>query len=295
MQYLAATETHLLPSKKVGQTFKIQVMQPIARRGVQCSYPVVYATDGNFVFDTLKGLAYGLQSCGEVLDFILVGIGYPGDSPEAGALLRGRDMTFDGYPRFGTDPLMLEGVLPFQAGAKEFYGAPEFQDFIAEELIPLIDAQYSTMPGKRVFFGHSLGGGFGLFTLFARPQLFEDYIVSSPGLTFHGESSAGMRYEHYDFMLDYVARCVRTVEFGSIHRLYMSVGTEEECEPALKEWRLTSSFYRMIALLQASEHTNLKVLAEAFVGETHMSAWPISFMHGVRALLAKARAHETGG
>src|SRR5687767_7794990 len=101
----APPETHLIRSTHVAQTFKVQVMRPTRKKGESAKFPVVYATDGNLTFDVLKGISYGLQLSEEVAPrFLLVGIGYPSDSPWAGAILRGRDLTSPGFPRISRKP-----------------------------------------------------------------------------------------------------------------------------------------------------------------------------------------------
>jgi uncharacterized protein len=287
-EYFPAVETLLISSKRVRQTFKIQIMRPAQRRGTTAKFPVVYATDGNSTFDALKGISYSLQSSERSVRFILVGIGYPGDCPDAGTILRGRDMTFPAYPQLSMTPPPVEGVLEADEGSKNFHGAEDFQRFIHEELIPLIDEKYEAIPGDRTYFGHSLGGGFGLFTLFTRSDLFRNYIISSPGLIFHGESSAGAQYDNYDFVLREARNFI--VSKGSLHdvSLYMSVGGEEEFETDLVQWQLTSSFYRMARLMKAAAIPGLRLTTELISGETHLTVWPISFMHGIRIALCEA-------
>ena len=155
-RYIPEIETHYVRSKHVSQTFKVQVMQPLRARGEKTRFPVIYATDGNATFDALEGISYSIQTTGhDAPRYVLVGIGYPGDSPRAGAVLRGRDLTFPGYPELGVTPPPVEGVLLPRQGTKAFQGAPEFQRFIKEELIPFIDERYPTVTGERTYFGHS--------------------------------------------------------------------------------------------------------------------------------------------
>jgi uncharacterized protein len=292
-EHVPPVESHLIPSRYVAQTFRVQVMQPLQRRGETTRFPVVYATDGNLTFDMLKGISHILQASErDAQRFILVGIGYPGDSPRAGTLLRGRDMTFPGYPRLDRTPPAIEGVLLPQAGTPDFCGAQKFQEFIEHELIPLIDQKYAALTGERTYFGHSVGGGFGLYTLFTRPMLFRNYIVSSPGLTYHGESSGGVRYEQYEFGLDLAREFLARKPALAGRRLYLSVGSEEEFEPALASWQLTSSMQRMSVLLEAASVPGLKLLSEILPGETHSTAWPISFSHGVQAVFGTGVRHQ---
>mgnify|MGYP001193246392 CR=1 FL=1 len=60
-------------------------------------------------------------------------------------------------------------------------GARKFQDFIATEVIPFVDANYRTGEG-RALMGESLAGLFVVDTFLHRPDLFRDYIAISPSL-----------------------------------------------------------------------------------------------------------------
>ncbi len=285
--YYPAAETHMIPSKYVRQTFKVQVMRPSQTKGETTRFPVVYTGDGNLVFDLFKGISYLLQfPGGDAQRFILVAIGYPSDSPAAGWMLRSRDFTFPGYPNLaGRPPPPIEGVAMAEKGAKNFYGAEDFQRFIAEELVPFIDRKYPTAPGDRTYFGHSAGGGFGLFTLFTKTELFKNYIISSPGVIYNGRTPGGTQYDNYEFVLDDARKFIASGKSLSGVRVYMSVGTEEEFEPYLAQWQLTSSFYRMAKLLKTSVIPGLELTSEVFPGERHMTVWPLAFMHGVQAVL----------
>ena len=275
--------THLIHSKHVAQTFQIQVARPPQKRGESRRVPVVYVTDGNAVFDIFKGISWLMQGFNRDLDFILVAIGYPSDSPFTGELLRGRDLTFPGCPNVfnGLKPPWDDVFAP-EKDTKSFCGAEDFQRFIEEELLLFVDERYETLPGERTYFGHSMGGGFGLFTLFTHVHLFRNYIVSSPTVVYHGETPDGTQYENHNFMLNRARDFV--VSSGSLNniRLYMSVGTEEEFEPLIANWQFVSGFYRLANLLKEAAIPGLNLMTETFPGETHITAWPIAFMHGVR-------------
>jgi len=287
-------DTHFVQSKHVRQTFKIQVMQPPQPRLDTQRFPVVYATDGNFTFDLFKGICWPMQaSKHELPPFILVAIGYPGDSPVSGELLRGRDLAFPGCPDYlnGFTFLWDDVLLP-EEGAKRFGGAEDFQKFIGDELIPLIDDKYGTLRGDRTYFGHSLGGGFGLFTLFTQTHLFRRYIVSSPTLTYHGVTPVGTRYDNHDFMLRRARDFIASGASLDGIRLHMSVGGEEEFDPVVANWQFTSSFYRMATLMKGAAIPGLQLTSEVFAGRTHTTVWPDAVIHGIRAVLGNSMTSE---
>ena len=291
--YFPAVETHLIRSKHVPQSFRIQVMQPPRQRGEIRRYPVIYVTDGNAVFDMFKGISWVMQqSEREAPPFVLVAIGYPSDSPVAGGRLRGRDLTFPGCPNYfsGHEELARwEELLAPEAGTADFCGAEHFQRFLGEELIPFIDERYDTVPDDRTYFGHSVGGGFGLYTLFTLSRLFRNYICSSPTVVYNGVTPSGTRYENHDFMLQRAREFIAGGRSLNGVRLYLSVGTEEEFEPLIANWQFVSGFYRMVALLRRAAIPGLTLMAEAAHGETHTTVWPIAFMRGVQAILGTRR------
>ena len=176
-----------IKSKYVDQTFELKIMQPISRKDGTERFPVLYMTDGNLMFDALKDISHSLQFSGVVPRFILVGISYPGDNPFGGFRLRRRDLSWYDVP--DVLPWLVEGVHEIPQG-KSQTGAPEFLQFIREELIPMVDSNYPTISGERAYYGFSRGGGFGLYTLFHKPDTFSRYILASSGVDdYQGENT----------------------------------------------------------------------------------------------------------
>jgi len=264
----------MIESCHVTQTYQVQVMQPLMLQEGTERFPVLYLTDGNLSFDFCKGIAHCLQSTGRVARFILVGIGYPGESPFAGDLLRCRDLTPADRPEIAgiPDDSPIAGVSGFGA-SKKWGGAAQFLSFIEHELIPLVDATYPTIPGERGYFGHSLGGAFGLHVLFSHSPLFMKYILSSPGIC-HAGDEYGLKEAHR-----YIAS-----ESARQAALFMSVGDQEEFEPDFERSMLVSSFYRLSALLRKAHLQQLELHTRVFQGETHLGVWPVAFSHGIQAL-----------
>src|SRR3569833_649967 len=79
---------HLLRSQRVEQTFRIKECRPISRADNSERFPVLYATEGDELFEGLASLATALQIHGEAPRFILVGIGY--EEARAAGVLRMR-------------------------------------------------------------------------------------------------------------------------------------------------------------------------------------------------------------
>lgn len=278
-------ETHLLRSEAIKQTFQIQVQRPCLKAGQAQRLPVVYATDANYFFDLLRNLSLCLHIGGEAPPFLLVGIGYPSNSPFAGMTLRCRDLTFPPYPVF--DPKVIpdvgEGQLVPEDGSKHLFGGEDFRQFIKEDLIPFIDAHYATASEDRTYFGHSGGGYFGLFSLFTDSSLFKNYICSSPGLLMHGTLPGGFEHNHYDcggpLVRDFLASG-QSLD----NKLYMSVGEDEEIDGSMGSWKMVSGFCDMRKLLRSAKITGLNIMSEILPSESHYTAIPMAFTHGIQAV-----------
>lgn len=260
------------------QMYQIQVMQPLSKVAAEERFPVLYLTDANASFDFAKGISHCLQSTERLQRYILVGIGYPGDNPFAGDILRCRDLTPEARPQFPgiSEVSNIEGVQGVHSGTRSWGGAGAFSEFIRGKLFPFIDASYRTIPGDRGYFGHSLGGAFGLHALFAETELFSRYALSSPGISYDGD----------DFG---IREALRYVSSGKPLRasVFMSVGEEEEFEVDYEKGAMVSNFYRLAAILRKAEIRDLTLKTRVFSGETHISVWPLAFSHAVQFLYGK--------
>jgi enterochelin esterase-like enzyme len=297
---IAAVETHLLRSERIKQTFKIQVAQPAMRKNETRRFPVVYVTDGNWVFDMFKSISWLLQmTTDDAPPFILVSIGYPSDEFHAGMVLRLRELTYPPYMNVDFKAVLdilkkgeignYEGMLLPEEGAKFIHGGENFRRFISEDVVPLIDRTYPTSPGERTYFGHSGGGYFGLYTLFTESSLFKNYIVSSPGLLYHGTGPDGVSYHYYDPGLQMLRTFLESGKSLEGISLYMSAGGEEEYERMLGAWQMLSGFYQFAKTVKNAQIPGLKFMTEVVAGETHNTVWPIAFIHGVQVMLGTRR------
>ena len=65
-------------------------------------------------------------------------------------------------------------------------GSETFRRFIAEEVMPFVQANYRT-GGRRILMGESLAAFFVVDTLLRQPRLFDDYISISPSMWWNRE------------------------------------------------------------------------------------------------------------
>lgn len=127
-------------------------------------YPVVYLLDGDAYFVSVTGMVRQLSEdflTNVFPEMIVVGILNTN---------RLRDFTPTRATRSAVIPA---SALPASGGAENF------TTFLAQELIPYVEAHYPTVP-YRVLIGHSLGGLLVVNTLVYHPALFNGYVALDP-------------------------------------------------------------------------------------------------------------------
>jgi predicted alpha/beta superfamily hydrolase len=273
--------THLISSSVVAQSFRIKVLQPVCKADGSERFPVVYATDGDDLFEALGALSKNLQAHGEVPRFILVGVGY--QDPRAASMLRMRDY----YPHAIRSLYATETE---QLARSEIFGgvdietitqttdAGEFLKFIRAELMPLIESSYPTVPDDSTYFGYSAGGLFGLYTLSTQPETFSRYILGSLPTTYRGK--------HFGIeLIDALALSGRAIPA----KVALTVGELEELVGPLAPFDLVTGYCQLTKRLRAGAIPGLELFARILPGETHATAWAGAFGHGLRSLFRPAR------
>lgn len=167
-----------------GRSYRIFISQP-AEPAPPGGYPVLYVLDANSNFgtvtETLRMQGRRPERTG-ISSALVVGIGYPTDEP-FDAARRGYDYVV--HSPGATSPKHGEGgMLDPDSGG----GAADFLSFITEELKPAVEKRYAIDRQKQTLLGHSFGGFFTLYTLFQRPQAFQNYLALSPSVWWNDRS-----------------------------------------------------------------------------------------------------------
>ncbi|WP_162806587.1 alpha/beta hydrolase [Sphingosinicella terrae] len=154
--------SHRLDSAILGDTREINVWLPPEHGEGDARFPVLYLLDGALDqdFQHMAGLAQ-LGSLSWTFGPVIV----------VGVQTRQRRAELTPPP---ADPR-------YRAAFPEAGGAERFRRFIAEEVIPFVEARYRAGP-RRGLIGESLAGLFVVDTFLERPDLFHDYVAVSPSL-----------------------------------------------------------------------------------------------------------------
>ena len=235
-------DTFTLASERLDRDFHVYVRLPRGYEDSDESWPVIYLLDGGILFPMLAPYHFMLTLDGIAPEAIIVGISY-GGLGFANGNMRSTDYT------------------AASAEVDHYGGAPVFQSFLQDQLLPSIDERYRTDPQRRVIVGQSLGGQFVLYTALTRPGLFWGHIAINPAL-----------HRNLAFFRDYPAK-----PEGEHARVFVGAGTLDAPrfrEPA-REW---------IDAWINREGSHLDLEVAWLAGEHHASAAPEAYRVGLRWL-----------
>ena len=270
---LSNTEQHLISSDIVNDQFKISIALPKNYADTQQTYPVVFVLDANIFFGLVTETARLLQFGGQIVECIIVGVGYPDDAQHMA--LRCRDYT--PTPDDEGNQAWLNKISQGQKVPIEYKGsgkAAQFLAFLRRELRPYIQEQYRITPNDTTLVGDSMGGLFAMYTLFHQPETFKRYIVGSPSL-----------YHEDNLTFDYEAA------YAAAHddlpaTVFLSVGALEAIfEPAFAA--MVSNVARMTEILTSRKYPGLELTTHIFDNETHHSVIPATMSRGLRTVFAE--------
>jgi predicted alpha/beta superfamily hydrolase len=254
--------------------YEVQVALP-ASYGVMPDkhYPVLWLTDGPMMFHLAIGLLNTLVMGRLAPEMIIVAVGC---ASEAGAMEFGRrrniDFTPPGKAMFYDGP---GGDLMRKMGAPE--GQPQQADdllaFLVDEVRPALAKTYR-MEDDHGLIGHSGGGMFTSYALFARPGAFRRYIIGSPSS--NAVDKAAFRLEeayaadHTDLKAD--------VFFGA--------GEQEIGQLLMAAWGIVSAPVLMAETLLLRQYPSTRVTTRIFPGKDHYTVIADIISEGVRAVWA---------
>lgn len=164
-QPITIGEVRTLHSTVLGEDRILNIAWPADHQpGDTVRYPVIYLLDGTMDDDFLH-VAGALQFAA----FGWVGWQRPSIVVGIANVDRKRDFTFPTTVAADKEQFPTTG------------GSQAFINFLAQELIPFVDAQYHTTK-DRLLIGQSLGGLLAAEVLFERPELFQRYLIVSPSI-----------------------------------------------------------------------------------------------------------------
>lgn len=263
--FLADVESFVIRSSehKQERDFQISVALPSDYKTSDKNYPILYSLDANGEFGIVASTARILE--GDIPGIIVVGIGYPTGGRFIHAI---KYRTWDYTPtrdleeeKAGDLPDIL---VPAGTGA-----APEFLQFIRQQLIPEIEKKYRVDSSDRALLGHSLGGLFSSYALLHNQGLFQRFVIGSPSLWWD---------ERVMFKLE--EKYAATNKALPV-RAFLSAGGKDTD-------RVKAAFEDFVAVLEKRQYADFDWEWHIFPGETHMSVVPATVSRGLRSIYKTA-------
>lgn len=240
---------------------------------------VLYLTDANGFFGSTVDAIRSMQLAAHLPPLLVVGIGYRMGALHETVAIRARDLT-------PTDDPVYARLFPDQSALG---GADAFIRFIRHELVPWVERRYEVDPGDRAFFGHSLGGLFGAWTLLTAPDTFQRYVIGSPSLWWGGGGAIRAREEAYAGAHDDLPASV----FFGIGADETHEGRRREAARQPEELRrkafsryvdMVDDMLRLVERLERRGYPNLRLASAVFPGEFHITVPQLTLSRGLRFL-----------
>ena len=248
------TEQFAITSKYVeNDKYLIQVGLPIGYSTSAKSYPVFYFTDGDVAFGMIKEIADFLMIGKEIKDIIVVGISY-GQGLETWTKKRTRDL------KPTSDTIFAKG--------ENVGGADNFLKFIQYELFPVINSNYRTNPDSSSIGGHSLGGLLNSYILFKQPELFKNYVIGSPTLSWDNSNILKLETEYFRKHIE--LNCTVYIYYGS-----------------LENNNYTNPINEFIQNIQTHNYKGMRLVTRIFEGETHLSVLSVAMTNGLKTIFKR--------
>jgi predicted alpha/beta superfamily hydrolase len=251
--------------------YEIQVALP-ASYGAKPDkrYPVLWLTDGPLMVHLAVGLVNALVFGGLAPEMIIVAVGC---ASQAGVAEYGRRRMIDLAPP-GKSMLFdgPGGDFMRKLGMPE--GAQQGEDllaFLVDELRPALAKKYR-MDDDHCLMGHSGGGMFANYALFARPGAFGRFIIGSPSS--NAADRAAFRLE---------------AEYAAAHKdlkadVFFGAGEQEIGQLMMAAWGIVSAPVLMAETLRLRQYPGLKVTTRIFSAKDHFTVLPDILLEGVRAV-----------
>lgn len=214
-------------------------------------YPVLYLVDADIFFGIAADKLY-FWDFFKVKEIILVGISY--GSREDCWKKRSRDF------------------YSFTEDSGKF-STEHFLTFISDELVPKVNSDFRIDTSDQTLFGWSGGAMFALYTLFQRPELFNNYIITGiPVLYNENRWAFQMEQEYFEKRKDLPIR------------LYLGIGEYDE---------FNDSFHEFVEILKKRNYKGLQFKWEFQKDLAHeFKAVPIFFCQGMEYIYNKKTIHN---
>jgi predicted alpha/beta superfamily hydrolase len=239
--------------------YELYIQLPKSYKSSTESYPLIIVNDANYAFPMTSGVMQ-LMGGQVIKEAILVGISHSkGDD-------RGVSRTRDYTPTFS--PMERNGHSSASRLASGH--AKEYVEFIANQVIPLMQKNYRIDSNNKIFIGHSFGGLLGAYILVNRPEVFDHYIIGSPSLWYDNRVIFEMESKYAEKHKSLNAHAMIYVDDNDV---------------SLNNKTMANDVLAFEKVLKSRNYSGLDLQVEVIKNENHHSVFPGLLSRGLMAAI----------
>ncbi|HCS65062.1 MAG TPA: esterase [Cellvibrio sp.] len=256
---LPNSEVRTIHANSNKKDYELYIQLPSSYKNSTASYPLIIVNDAIYAFPMASGVMQFMG--GQVIqEAVLVGISASkGDD-------RGVSRTRDYTPTFS--PMEKSGHSSASRLASGH--AKEYVDFIADQVIPLMQKKYRIDSNNKIFVGHSFGGLLGSYILVNRPEVFDRYIIGSPSLWYDNKVIFEMEKKY--------------AEKHKTLRAHVMIYADQN-DSSLNNKQMADDALAFEKALRSRNYTGLNLQVEIIKDENHHSVFPGLLSRGLMAAI----------
>jgi predicted alpha/beta superfamily hydrolase len=269
-------------SKVNGRAYRLFVSIPTRRPVPPAGHAVLYLIDGNLHFGIAVDTAR-IQACWpDVIDPVVVGIGYPTDSVSTALDRRMIDLTTP-----ISDERLKKGFIAKMPRPSEgFGGMDNYFRVIEEEVKPRVEAMVAINRQEQVLMGHSLGGLTTLHALFRHTATFQQFVAISPSIWFNDCAVLAHEAAFSDQVRSGQVKARALISVGGLESTFRFVAGlpagEQDFRDMTEECRMVPNTTELGDRLAALASPGFHVETVVHEGDDHNMVPPAGIARGVR-------------
>lgn len=252
-------ETVPIHAKSNNKDYELYIQLPQSYQETTATYPLIVVNDSRFAFPITNG-AMALMGGNVVKEAIVVGVSYA--KGEDRTISRTRDYT----PTYSPDEPNGHSVEARKVSGQ----AKAYANFLADQVIPLIQKKYRVDEHNKIFIGHSFGGLLGSYILVNRPEIFDHYIIGSPSLWYDNKVI-------FDMEKAYASKHKSLKAHAMIY--------VDDNDSQLNNKKMADDVLAFEKVLRSRNYTGLRLEVEVIAGENHHSVFPGLVSKGLMAAI----------
>lgn len=265
-----------------GRAYRLFVSIPTRRPVPAEGHSVLYLIDGNLHFGIAVDTAR-IQACWpDVIDPVVVGIGYPTDSVSQALDLRMIDLTTP----ISEERLQQGFIAKMPRPSEGWGGMDNYFRVIEEEVKPRVEAMVAINRQDQVLMGHSLGGLTTLHALFRHTASFQQFVSISPSIWFNDRAVLAHEAAFSERVRAGQVKARALITVGGLESTFRFVpglpASEQDFRDMTEECRMVPNTTELGARLAALGAPGLHVETVVHDGDDHNMVPPAGIARGVR-------------